>query len=142
MDTSETFEIPDDWQQVAGQVDSIGKQLREDAISKTFSPEAEYKRCLDVLTGCYMFLVTQFKQWRAIKENNYVAKFCDLKNNTGLTEKFTAASGEKEASNFVRRERYYRDWLEGWLLAAEQGIYTVKKHLDSENKERDINKFE
>jgi hypothetical protein len=88
-----------------------------------------------------MFLVTQFKQWRAIKENNYVAKFCDLKNNTPLTEKFTAASGEKEASKFVADARYKRDWLEGWLLACEQGIYSIKKHLDSASKERDINKF-
>jgi hypothetical protein len=127
------YEIPKEWLEVVAKINEIGQLLRDDAISKNFNSAAEYRRCLNVLTGCYMFIAPEFKRWRAIKENNETAKFCQLKNESQV--KFTAASGDKEASNFVGKERYLRDYLEGWLMAAESGIYTIKKHLDVDTKE-------
>jgi len=131
------YETPKEWEEVVKYVRDIGKALREDAVSKNFSPEVEYRRLLNIATGSYMYLVTEYKKWRSIKENNEVAKFCALKNEIGST-KFTAASGQIEASNFVCKERYYRDYLEGWMLASEQAIYTLKKHLGSDEREHNV----
>lgn len=130
------YEIPKEWTDVFKMINNIGKSLREDAVSKSFSPKAEYSKMLNILTGCYMYLVPLYKQYRAIKENNAVAKYCEIKNET--TTKFISAAAEKEASNFVCKERFYRDLLESWMLASEQGIYTLKKHLDSDTKEEDL----
>ena len=130
------YEISSEWKEVALQVSEIGNILRTDAISKSFSPEGEYKKHLNVLTGCYMYLVVEFKKWRALKENNEVAQFCMLKNATVEGGKFVVASGEKEASNAIAKERYFRDWLEGYVMSCEQGIYTLKKHLESDKKEQ------
>jgi|GEM_PF-6825589 len=129
----EEYSIPDQWLEVTKQIDNIGGILRSDAISKNFNPTAEYRRLLNVLTGSYMYLVPLFKQYRAVKENNEVAKYVQLKNEQ--TVKFVSAAAEREASSFVGKERYLRDFLEGWMLAAESGIYTCKKHIDSDTKE-------
>jgi len=142
-----TQQIPKEWEEVTAQVSKIGEELRNDAYSAKFAPEAEYKKSLNVLTGCYMYLIVQFKRYRAIKENNEVAKFCELKNAAedplvAKTLKFTSAAAEKEASASVSEERYLRDYLEGWTCACEQGIYTIKKHLEADRKEGDISKFE
>jgi len=128
------YEIDPQYLKAAEAIGAVGQLLRDDAISKNFSPKAEYARQLNILTGWYMFVVVEFKKWRSIKENNEVAKFCQLKNEIGST-KFTAASGQIEASNFVCKERYYRDFLEGILMSAEQGIYTLKKHLGEDKNE-------
>ncbi len=132
----EEYKLDAQVEEVANTVADIGKMLRTDAISKSFAPEAEYKKQLNILTGCYMFLIVEFKKWRAIKENNEVAKYCQLK--TDQTAKFVSAQAEREASNFVCKERYVRDVLEAIVLAAEQGIYTIKKHLESDTKEKNL----
>jgi len=130
------YEIDPQYLEAAKAIGDVGQLLRDDAISKNFSPKAEYARQLNILTGWYMFVVVEYKKWRSIKENNEVGKFCQLKNEVG-SAKFTAASGQVEASNFVCKERYLRDFLEGILMSAEQGIYTLKKHLgDDKNEEK------
>lgn len=130
------YEISQAYKEAGDAIQAVGQLLRDDAISKNFSPKAEYARQLNILTGWYMFVVVEFKKYRSIKENNEVAKYCQLKMQAGTSgEKFVSATGEKEASNFVSQERYIRDVLEGMLLAAEQGIYTIKKHLGEEVKE-------
>lgn len=132
----ESYAIEEKYIEAGKAISDVGQLLREDAISKNFSPKAEYARQLNILTGWYMFVVVEFKKWRAIKENNETAKYCQLKMQAGVAnEKFISVAGEKEASNLVAKERYVRDVLEGMLLAAEQGIYTIKKHLGEDNKE-------
>ena len=132
----EGYELDKEVQEVIKKVDEIGKALRDETIAKSFAPKAEYARQLNIATGCYMYLVPEFKRWRALKENNEVAKFCQLKSEN--TTKFTAAAAQPEASMFVSKERYIRDILEGWMLAAEQAIYTLKKHLESDTKENNL----
>ena len=127
------YEIPSQWTEVFNMVDGIGNLLRTDAISKNFNPPAEYRRQLNIATGCYMYLVVEYKKYRAIKENNEVSKYVSIKNEQ--TVKFVSASTEREASAFVAKERYYRDLIEGWMLASESAIYTIKKHLDVDTKE-------
>jgi len=131
----ESYEIPQEWKEVIKKVDEIGTSLREDAVSKNFNPRGEYERMLRIATGCYMYLVTEYKKLRSIKENNEVAKYCQLKMDTSLTGKFVSAAAEKESSNFVCKERYLRDFIEGWLLASEQAIYTLKKFVESDKQE-------
>jgi hypothetical protein len=132
----EQYELGPDVNEVIKKVDEIGKALRDETITKSFAPKAEYARLLNIATGCYMFLAPEFKKWRALKENNEVAKFCQLKSEN--TTKFTAAAAQPEASQFVSKERYIRDVIEGWMLAAEQAIYTLKKHLESDTKEENL----
>jgi hypothetical protein len=127
------YEIQKDWMDVINKVDEIGKVLREDAVSKSFNPRGEYERMLRILSGCYAYLVTEFKKWRAIKENNEVAKYCQLKSEQ--TVKFVSAQAEREASLFVAKERYNRDLLEGWVLGCEQMIHTLKKFIETDKQE-------
>lgn len=127
------YEISAQWQEVFNSVDEIGKTLRTDAITKNFNPRAEYGRLLTIACGCYVYLVTEYKRWRAIKENNEVNKYVMLKNEP--TAKFVSAATEREASAFVAKERYYRDLLEGYTLACESIINTLKKFIDSDKKE-------
>ena len=131
------YEINPQWQEVFNSVEEIGKVLRTDAITKNFNPRAEYGRLLIIATGCYVYLVTEFKRWSAIKTNNEVDKFCSLKECGG--PKFTAASANPEASLFVAKERYYRDLLEGYMLACESIINTLKKFIDSDKQEEKHN---
>jgi len=130
------YEIDKAWQEVFNNVNEIGKTLRSDAISKNFNPPAEYRRLLNIATGNYMFLVVEYKRWRAIKENNQVNKYVGLKNDT--TTKFVSAAADREASLFVAKERYSRDLLEGWMLAAESAIFTIKKHLYVDTREEKV----
>lgn len=130
------YEIPVQWQEVFSNVDEIGKVLRTDAISKNFNPSSEYRKLLNIATGNYMYLVVEYKRWRAIKENNEVNKYVMLKSEQ--TAKFVSAATEREASAFVSKERFYRDLLEGWMLAAESAIYTIKKHLGIDTKEEKL----
>ncbi len=73
------YEIDPKWQEVFDDVQKIGNVLRTDAITKNFNPEAEYKRLLTIATGCFVYLVTEFKRWSAVKTNNEAEKFCSLK---------------------------------------------------------------
>jgi len=132
----EQYDLDPQVKEVIDKIEEIGKALRTDAISKSFSPRAEYLKMLDIATGCYMFLAPEYKRYRAIKENNEVAKYVTLKNEQ--ITKFVSASAEREASTFVSKERYIRDVLEGWLMAAEQAIYTLKKHLGDDKKEESL----
>jgi len=129
------YEINAQWQEVFNSVDEIGKILRTDAITKNFNPRAEYGRLLTIACGCYVYLVTEYKRWRAIKENNEVNKYVMLKNDPTLTAKFVSATADRESSAFVSKERYYRDILEGYTLACEAIINTLKKFIDSDKKE-------
>jgi hypothetical protein len=129
----EQYELDPQYLDAAKKISEVGQLLRDDAISKNFSPKAEYAKQLNILTGWYMFIVVEFKKWRSIKENNETAKYCQLKQEN--ITKFVSIAAEKEASNFVGKERYFRDFLEGLLLAAEQGIYTLKKHLGEDKQE-------
>ena len=127
------YKISQELNEVTDMVDKIGAALRSDSVSKSFSPRAEYKRMLSVLSGCYIYLITEFKKWRAIKANNEVAKYCLIKSET--TTKFVNATTEKEASNFVRKERYFRDLLEGYTKGCAEMIYTLKKFIEADKDE-------
>lgn len=130
------YEVEKEWTDVFKKIDEIGETLRNDAIKENFNPQANYKKWLNILTGCYIYLVPKFKKWRALKENNSCRKYLEIKQNA--VGKFVSAPADREASGFVHKERYFRDLLEGWMLAAEQGIYTLKKHLRQDEKEEQI----
>ncbi len=127
------YEIDQKWKDVFDNIDKIGDSLRGEAITKNFSPQAEYRRLLNKATGYYMYLVPEWKRWVAIKKNNEDNKYMELKN--ACTTKFTSAPTVVEASAFVAKERYYRNILEGWMLACQSAIYTIKKHLEVDKKD-------
>ena len=127
------YEIPKTWEEVFEQVNQIGKNLRSDAFAKSFSIRSEYEKSLAVATGCYQFLVVEYKKYRALKENKEVEKYVALKESSD--GKFISAAADREASLFVAKDRYYRDLLEGHVLGSEALINTLKKFIDSDKKE-------
>lgn len=130
--------IPKEWLECSKIIENIGDELRREI--KDMKPRTldQYRYWLDRLTGSYMTLTPIFKKYRAKKENNEVAKYVAIRTHWPKGEKFVSAAADKEASSFVAKERYIRDWLEGWILAAEQGIRTIKRHLNLYEKEKGI----
>lgn len=133
-------EMPVEWLEVTTKIEKIGEELRsvvKDEKERTFQQYAEW---LDILTGCYMYLKPLFNKYSAAKRNNEDAKYMDIKNNwksdpDNPKDKFVSATADREASVAVAKLRYIRDWVEGWVLAAECGIFTLRKHLSENNKE-------
>lgn len=130
--------MPKEWRDVVNQLDSISKSLRKEIKSGKSQPVEEYTRMLNIATGCYMFLVPKFKKYRALKANNQAAKYCQIKDEWPSDEKFVSRMAEIEAEKSIAKVRAVRDFLEGWMLAAESAIYTLRKHLSLYSEEKKI----
>lgn len=135
---SDLEKIPKEWLEAANIIDEIGKELRREIKDMRPRTRDQYEYWLDRLTGSYMYLMPLFKKYRAIKENNEAAKYVVIRDKTPEGTKFVSAAADKEASLSVKRERYIRDWLEGWILSSVQGIMTIKRHLNRYAEEKHI----
>lgn len=127
------YQIKQEWLTIANKIDEVRKQILDDITTN------DYNKWLDILTACYMYLTPHFKEYEAVKNNNEAAKFMEIKNAFKPSEsekKFTAANAKEESQAFTADDRYKRNWLEGWVLAAEQGIRTCKAHLRLDNTEK------
>ena len=134
-------EIPKKWLEVTKQIELIGDDLRKVIKEEGGRTIDQYRNWLDILTGCYMYLEPLFAKYSALKRNNEDAKYMDIKNNWG-EGKFVSAVADRKASDSVAKYRYVRDWLEGWVKAAESGIYTCRRHLSEQTKEVSITKID
>jgi len=133
-------EIPKKWLEVTQQIELIGDELRKVIKDERGRTVEQYRTWLDILTGCYMYLEPLFSKYSALKRNNEDAKYVEIKNTWG-DGKFVSAVADREASDSVSKYRYVRDWLEGWVKAAESGIYTCRRHLSEGSKESNITKI-
>ncbi|HEY0088463.1 MAG TPA: hypothetical protein VGB37_06445 [Candidatus Lokiarchaeia archaeon] len=80
------------------------------------------------------------KSAETFKRNNELQKYMELKNSTPKGEKFTSASGEKEAEAFVQLPRRVRNMIEGYIAKAETALkqlsdmlYDAKWDADKKN---------
>lgn len=131
--SSENKEVkmPDEWLEVRSLIMSIGKKLRNDATMQKERALNDYREMLNKMTGAYIYFIPQFKKYRAAKSNNETAKYVNIMlEHSSTGKKFVSKAAEIESSESVANLRLIRDWLDGQVLAAEQGIRTIKKQMD------------
>ena len=134
--------FPDEWIEVSTIIVDISKELRLTMTHGTETSLERYHDMLNKLTGAYMFFTPLFKHYSALKMNNDRAKYLELKNawNVEQDGKFVSKTAEYEASAFVKDYRLARDWLEGQMLAAEKGFQNIKKQIDTQLEEQQLQK--
>lgn len=123
-------------QEVFKEVSETWEQLRKVAYKQAaFTPVDTLGEWLSRLTGDFMYLTTRYNSVRVARHNNEVAKYIELKRDSG-DSKFVSAVAEREARNSVSAEAQAEHVFESYKEAAEQGILTIKKLLDVFAEER------
>jgi len=108
-------------------IQEISRDLQENTnmqdIDRYFSHE-------DVLTGIYGQINIEYKKIRAIKKNQEVQYYNQLKLESDLNHtKFISAATEKEASAYVSPLREARDIIEGYVEVVVKSIETCRSHI-------------
>ena len=117
-------EIDGKWLESEARIDKVSTEQAEWALSgRPLDPETN-SRWMNETTAHYCFWVAQERVWDAIKTNNEVAHYVQLKKLTDT--KFVSAVAERESSLAVARERYMRNRAEANRLKCEQIINTTK----------------
>jgi hypothetical protein len=117
-------EIPASWLEAEAQLDRENAIMLEDAINGRPIDPVENTRRLNFFTAQFSFWVAQERIWDAIKTNNEVGHYVEIKRLS--TDKFVSAAAEREASYAVAKERYFRNRAEANMLKAQQWINTLK----------------
>jgi len=119
-------EVDEKWLESEKQLEKISDEMLEWAVSsRTLDPDTNL-RWLNVATAHYTFWVAQHLTWSAIKANNQVANYVEIKRST--ITKFISAVAERESSLAVAKERYMRNRAEANMLKAQQVINTCKQN--------------
>ena len=117
-------EVDKQWLESEEKIEAISTQQAEWAISRRPLDPDTNGRWMNETTAYYCFWVAQERIWDAIKTNNEVGYYVQLKK---LSEtKFVSAVAERESSLAVAKERYMRNRAEANRLKCEQIINTCK----------------
>lgn len=123
-------------QEVFKVVADIGVDLRSSVSKGSFSRLEWYRERLDRLTGAYMFLSDKYRRTKVARVNNEVSFYMQIKNT--CEGKFTSAPAEREARSQVSDWAEAEHIFEGYLEAANQGILTLKKSLEIEVIDKEV----
>ncbi len=105
-------------------------------ICDTFLEDADinniekYYEFQDVLTGIYGTLNTMYKELKAMKKNEEVKYYYELKIAAAANqEKFISASAEKEADYYVAPLRIAKDIFESYVETITMAINTCRSRI-------------
>ncbi|TDI96943.1 MAG: hypothetical protein E2O29_01540 [Deltaproteobacteria bacterium] len=118
-------------QEVFKLVSDIGEDLRTSVRDGAFSRLEWYRDRLDRLTGAYMYLSDKYRRTKVARANNEVAEYVGIRS-TWNEGKFVSAVAERQARNAIASWAEAEHVFEGYLEAANQGILTLKKSLEIE----------
>lgn len=115
-------------------VTSIHEELLASAVGKsTFKPLDYYRDRLLQLTGAFGYLNSRWAEFRVLRDNGEIKGYVEAKRSAEASgEKFSVASGEKEARAVVQEFYELEKVFESFKDASEQGILTLKKVMDVE----------
>lgn len=117
-------------------VGDIGEDLRGSVDKGSFSRLEWYRERLDRLTGAYMYLSDKYRRTKVARVNNEVCFYMQIKDS--CEGKFTSAPAEREARSNVSDWAEAEHIFEGYLEAANQGILTLKKSLEIEVIDKEV----
>lgn len=109
-------------------IDEIIQLYQNDALS-TFD---ELIKTKTKLSGIIASLEPIYSKGLSLKKQKEYRRFVELKESG---EKFSAASAEKEAKDFVKNYRDVRDIVRGYLNSANAVYYDIRDTLDRKSKE-------
>ena len=112
-------------------VSDIGEDLRTSVRDGAFSRLEWYRDRLDRLTGAYMYLSDKYRRTKVARANNEAAEYVDIRA-TWSEGKFVSAVAERQARSTIASWAEAEHVFEGYLEAANQGILTLKKSLEIE----------
>jgi len=108
------------------QIEDYGQQLLSGLLSTT----DDFKGLLNFMTGAYVKLEPLYSMAEAVKLNEELKKYSEIKRDTeGRGDKVVAANLEREASLGVANYRRIRAVLEGYVLSCEKCIITAQTQL-------------
>lgn len=125
-------------EEVFAMIDEGAKFLRTVAFKTTsFIPLESLTEQLSKMTGCFMYVTTGYNRKHVARENNEINKYMECKRDASVAgEKFVSAVAEREARNSVQDFATAEEVLEGYKLAAEQAINTLKRLIEVYSLER------
>jgi len=111
--------------------------LREKIKGTAFTLLTEFTVLLAEFTADFGFLAPLHQQIRAVRENNEVSAYINIKKSTeSVGSKFVSAPAEREARSSVADLIEAEKLLDGYTTAVEQGILSCKKIIEVQMLER------